>query len=188
MHKPPCDSAVRRHGDLELLRDAVVAAGDEGWRADACRAPVVAEGVAPLNNEGDVSGGFVAGVNELEARAVTASEKRRDRFNERGQITVATARRALSNGDGSEVQLFGDAVVTRQPGLGPGGQRTPRIEVRGEFLHFFANTEQLKSNRPVILERDADRFTGDNLDFNNLSQQLQLSGRVRGTIVPSEKR
>ena len=34
-------------------------------------------------------------------------------FNNRGELTVATARRALSNGDGSEVQLFGDAVVTR---------------------------------------------------------------------------
>ena len=109
-------------------------------------------------------------------------------YNARGQVTVATARRALSNGDGSEVQLFGDAVVTRQPGTDPSGSRTPRVEVRGEFLHFFANTEQLKSNRPVILERDADRFTGDTLDFTNLDQQLQLSGRVRGTIAPSGKR
>ncbi len=109
-------------------------------------------------------------------------------YNARGQVTVATARRALSNGDGSEVQLFGDAVVTRLPGVGPDGQRQPRIEVRGEFLHFFVNTEQLKSNRPVVLERDGDRFTGDNLDYTNLDLQLQLSGRVRGTIAPSEKR
>jgi lipopolysaccharide export system protein LptC len=142
----------------------------------------------------DASGRLKSEISGAEGRhypdtdTLEIDQARMRSYNERGQITVATARRALSNGDGSEVQLFGDAVVTRQPGLGPGGQRTPRIEVRGEFLHFFANTEQLKSNRPVILERDADRFTGDNLDFNNLSQQLQLSGRVRGTIVPSEKR
>ncbi len=109
-------------------------------------------------------------------------------YNARGQVTVATARRALSNGDGSEVQLFGDAVVTRQPGIDTSGKRVARIEVRGEFLHFFVNTEQLKSNRPVVLERDGDRFTGDNLDYTNLDLQLQLSGRVRGTIAPSEKR
>ncbi len=109
-------------------------------------------------------------------------------YNLRGQVTTASARRALSNGDGSEVQLFGDAVVTRQPGVGANGERQPRIEVRGEFLHFFVNTEQLKSNRPVVLERDGDRFTGDNLDYTNLDLQLQLSGRVRGTIAPSEKR
>ena len=67
-------------------------------------------------------------------------------------------------------------------------RRTPRVEVRGEFLHFFADTERLTSNRPVILERDADRFTGDTLDFTHLDQQLQLSGRVRGTLAPSGKR
>lgn len=115
-------------------------------------------------------------------------EPRMRTYNLRGQVTTASARRALSNGDGSEVQLFGDAVVTRQPGVGPNGQRQPRIEVRGEFLHFFVETEQLKSNRPVVLERDGDRFTGDNLDYTNLDLQLQLTGRVRGTITPSEKR
>ena len=109
-------------------------------------------------------------------------------YNARGQVTVATARRALSNGDGSEVQLFGDAVVTRQSGTDTSGRRTPRVEVRGEFLHFFADAERLTSNRPVVLERDADRFTGDSLDFTNLDQQLQLSGRVRGTLASSGKR
>ena len=34
-----------------------------------------------------------------------------------GRLTVARADRALSNGDGSEVQLFGNAVVTRPSGL-----------------------------------------------------------------------
>ncbi len=109
-------------------------------------------------------------------------------YNERGQVTVATAKRALSNGDGSEVQLFGDAIVTRQPGVDASGKRMPRIEVRGEFLHLFVNTEQLKSHKPVVLERDGDRFTGDSLDFTNLDQQLQLTGRVRGVLLPSPKR
>ena len=34
--------------------------------------------------------------------------------NAEGRVTVATAKRALSNADGSEVQLFGNAVVTRE--------------------------------------------------------------------------
>ena len=34
-------------------------------------------------------------------------------INARGELTVATAKRGLTNSDGSEVQLFGDAVVTR---------------------------------------------------------------------------
>src|SRR6185436_6947233 len=32
-----------------------------------------------------------------------------------GAVTLATARRALANGDGSEVQLIGDARVNRLP-------------------------------------------------------------------------
>lgn len=142
----------------------------------------------------DVNGRLKSEVSGKEGRhypdtdTLEIDEPRMRAYNERGQITVATARRALSNGDGSEVQLFGDAVVTRQPGLGANGQRLPRLEVRGEFLHFFVNTEQLKSNRPVVLEREGDRFTGDSMDYTNLDLQLQLSGRVRGTIAPREKR
>ena len=40
-----------------------------------------------------------------------------------GVVTLATANRALSNADGSEVQLFGNAVVTRET--------QPRLEFRG---------------------------------------------------------
>ncbi len=134
----------------------------------------------------EVSG--VQGRHYPDTDTLEIDQPRMRSYNARGQVTVATARRALSNGDGSEVQLFGDAVVTRQPGTDISGRRTPRVEVRGEFLHFFADTERLTSNRPVILERDADRFTGDTLDFTNLDQQLQLSGRVRGTLAPSGKR
>ncbi|MFY8103325.1 MAG: LPS export ABC transporter periplasmic protein LptC [Ramlibacter sp.] len=142
----------------------------------------------------DVNGRLKSEVSGTEGRhypdtdTLEIDQPRMRAYNVRGQVTVATAKRALSNGDGSEVQLFGDAVVTRQPSVGPNGQRQPRIEVRGEFLHFFVNTEQLKSNRPVVLERDGDRFTGDNLDYTNLDLQLQLTGRVRGTIAPSDKR
>lgn len=107
-------------------------------------------------------------------------------YNERGELTVATARRALSNGDGSQVQLFGDAVVVRESLPGPGGEPRPRLEIRGEFLHFFMNTEQLKSNKPVVIERGADQFSADSLDYNHLDLLLQMQGRVRGVIAPGK--
>lgn len=134
----------------------------------------------------EVSG--VEGRHYPDTDTMEIDQPRMRAYNERGQVTVASAKRGLSNADGSQVQLFGDAVVTRQPGVDAKGKRLPRVEVRGEFLHFFVETEQLKSNRPVILERDTDRFTGDSLDFSNIDQQLQLAGRVRGTIAPGEKR
>lgn len=105
-------------------------------------------------------------------------------FNARGELTVATARRALSNADGSEVQLFGDAVVTREASNGRDGQSRPRLEFRGEFLHAFMHTERVKSHKPVELTRGDTRFTADSLDFDNLTQVLELRGRVHGTLMP----
>lgn len=114
------------------------------------------------------------------------TEPRIRAFNERGEITVATARRALSNADGSEVQLFGDAVVTREAVVDASGRERPRLQIRGEFLHAFMRTEQLKSNKPVVIERGSDRFSADRLDFDNLDLLLQMQGRVRGVIAPGK--
>ncbi|MDH4417364.1 LPS export ABC transporter periplasmic protein LptC [Acidovorax sp. HMWF029] len=102
-----------------------------------------------------------------------------------GRLTVATADRALSNADGSEVQLFGNAVVTREPlPAKPGAPAQPRLEFRGEFLHAFTNTERVRSDQPVTLTRGNDRFTADGMEYDNLDQVLQLRGRVRGMIQP----
>jgi lipopolysaccharide export system protein LptC len=109
-------------------------------------------------------------------------------FNARGELTVATARRALSNADGSQVQLFGDAVVTREATSDAQGHARPRMEFRGEFLHAFLDTERLKSHLPVELTRGADRFTAQNMDYDNLDQVMELHGRVRGVLVPGAGR
>jgi lipopolysaccharide export system protein LptC len=108
-------------------------------------------------------------------------------YNERGELTVATAIRALTNADGSEVQLIGDAVVTREATKGPDGRTVPPLEFRGEFLHAFLNSEQVKSDKPVTLTRGDDKFTADRLDFDNVGRVVGLEGRVHGTLVPGAK-
>lgn len=105
-------------------------------------------------------------------------------FNTRGELTVATARKALSNADGSEVQLIGDAVVTREAAADGQGHMRPRLEFRGEFLHAFLNAERVKSHKPVELTRGTDRFTADSLEYDNADQVLELRGRVHGTLQP----
>jgi len=100
-------------------------------------------------------------------------------------VTRSTANRGLSNSDGSELQLFGNAIVIRDPSVGPDGKPTPRLEFRGEFLHAFVDTERVTSNQPVTLIRDKDQFTGDTLDYDNLSGVANLKGRVRGVLIPS---
>ena len=108
-------------------------------------------------------------------------------FNQRGEITLATARLAISNADGSEVQLVGDAVVTRAPTTDAGGRMRAGMEFRGEFLHAFLTTERVKSHKPVTLIRGTDRFTADTLDYDNLDRVVDLNGRVRGMLVPGQK-
>ena len=102
-----------------------------------------------------------------------------------GLVTHATADRGLSNGDGSEIQLFGNAVVVRDAAVGPNGRPLPRLEFRGDFLHAFLDTERVTSNKPVTLTRGTDTFTANTLDYDNLSGVANLQGRVRGVLIPS---
>ena len=104
-------------------------------------------------------------------------------FDDRGQLTTATANRALTNADASEVQLIGNAVVIRLPAAQAGEAAVP-MEFRSEFLHAFMNTEVVKSNKPVELARGRNRFSGDAMDFDNLGRVVELRGRVKGTLVP----
>lgn len=103
-------------------------------------------------------------------------------FNQRGDLTVATANRAVANNDASEVQLIGNAVVVREAVVDRHGAVLPRVSFSGEFLHAFLQEERIKSNSPVELVRGNDRITAESLDFRNFDQVVELRGRVRGTL------
>jgi lipopolysaccharide export system protein LptC len=103
-----------------------------------------------------------------------------------GRVTTAVAARGLINADGSQAQLFGKAVVVREASTNAQGVVTPRSELHSDFLHFFADTEQVRSHLPVLLLRGAgDRFTSqEGINYDNLDRVMQLTGRVRGTLLP----
>lgn len=110
-------------------------------------------------------------------------------FDLQGRLTNAKANRALSNADGTEVQLFGDAIVVREAvAAANGAKAAPRMEFRSEFLHAYTDTERIKSHVPVVLSRGSDRFTADSMDYDNLERVMQLSGRVRGTLIPAPRK
>jgi lipopolysaccharide export system protein LptC len=94
-----------------------------------------------------------------------------------GRITLASARRALSNGDGSEVQLIGTAQVVREA-MG----RQEAIEFRGEFLHAFLNTERVRSHLPVVVRRGATEVRADGMEYDNLTRVVDLKGRMRAVF------
>ena len=98
-----------------------------------------------------------------------------------GRVTDATARRALANGDGSEVQLLGGARVVSQI------DGSDSLEMRGEFLHAFLRFERLRSHLPVQVRRGGTETRAGGLDYNHLDRQLQFLGPVRTTVMPGPR-
>ncbi len=100
-----------------------------------------------------------------------------------GHVTVATAKSALSNGDGSEVQLTGQAHVVREAHT-VGNRTEEAIDFRGEFLHAFLRTEQVRSHLPVTITRGGTQLQGAAMTYDNLSRVAQFNGRVKATFTP----
>ena len=99
-----------------------------------------------------------------------------------GAVTLATARRALSNGDGSEVQLLGDAHVLR-----PAHDGQEAIEFRGEFLHAFRNVERVRSDQPVVVTQGRSVLRAGGMEYDNLARIVDLKGWTSATFVAPGK-
>jgi lipopolysaccharide export system protein LptC len=96
-----------------------------------------------------------------------------------GRVTVATARQALSNRDGSEVQLTGGAHVVRAATA-----TEAAIEFRGEFLHYLQYSERVRSHLPVVVIQGGSEIHADAMAYDNLAGVLDLKGRVRAVLSP----
>ena len=86
-----------------------------------------------------------------------------------GSVTLATAQRAISNSDASEVQLIGDARVTRSATAADEG-----LSFRGEFLHAFLKTEQLRSHLPVTVNRGNTVIRADTFSYDHLQRTVSM--------------
>lgn len=109
-------------------------------------------------------------------------------FNEQGRLTTVTsANRAISNGDNSEVQLYGNAQSVREAVVDDSGVFQPKLEFKGEFLHTFVNEERLKSHLPVTIKRGSSEISADSLDYDNVARMASLKGRVKA-MLPAKSR
>jgi lipopolysaccharide export system protein LptC len=95
-----------------------------------------------------------------------------------GRVTDASARRALANGDGSEVQLMGNAEVRSQIGA------DDTLVLRSEFLHAFLRFERVRTHLPVHITRGGTVTQAGGMDYDHVQQLLQLSGPVRTLLPP----
>lgn len=96
-----------------------------------------------------------------------------------GRVSLATAQRALSNGDGSEVQLMGGAEVISSDHSGR------PLHMRGEFLHAFLVTEQVRSHLPVQVLLAGAELNAGGLDYDHGQRRLALLGPVRAVFQPA---
>lgn len=105
-----------------------------------------------------------------------------------GRVTTGQARRAISNADGSEVQMVGNAVVIREALRDAQGRQWPRIEFHGEYLQVYTRSERVRSHKPVLILREingrVDRFEADSLSYDNAERVADLIGRTRVTLSP----
>jgi len=95
-----------------------------------------------------------------------------------GRITLAHARRAIGNGDGSELQLLGGAEVRSADAGG-----TPLV-VRGEFLQAWFVTERISSHLPVQVLLGSSELRAAGLDYDHATQRLDLKGPLRAQLSP----
>ncbi len=96
-----------------------------------------------------------------------------------GRVTLATARRAIANGAGTEVQLLGGAEIVREAMAGD-----PAINFRGEFLHAFLDTERVRSHLPVTVTRGGTEVHAEGMEYSHLDRLIQFSGRMRASFSP----
>jgi lipopolysaccharide export system protein LptC len=102
-----------------------------------------------------------------------------------GDQTSAQAAQGESNADGSEVRLWGDVRIARTAaprGETPAG---PGWVVQTQSLFLDARRERMSTDQPVQLQRGNDRMAGQRLQYDHLTQQLDLSGKVRMSITPT---
>lgn len=113
---------------------------------------------------------------------VEIDQARIQAFTQDGRVTLATAARALGNGDGSELQLMGGAEVTAQDATGQ------PLVMRGEFLHAFLVTERVRSHLPVLVSQGGTVLQAAAMDYDNAVRRLELKGPIRAVLAPRAAR
>jgi lipopolysaccharide export system protein LptC len=103
--------------------------------------------------------------------------------NDSGQTTSGTADHALSNKDGSDVQLIGRAYVIQSPKKAE--PDAAPVEFSSEYLRIV-KAEKISSNRPVLVTQGKDQFSAATLDYDINSKVLDLKGQVSLRLTPKK--
>jgi|GEM_PF-373465 len=95
-------------------------------------------------------------------------------YGEKGELLVAQAKRAVSNGDGSEVQLLGDVKLHRYPNGDPAADAD--LALYGEFLHAFVPEQKMRSHLPARVVGLGGEMQVRSFEYNHLTGLLTFTG------------
>ena len=93
-----------------------------------------------------------------------------------GRETTATARRAVSNGAASELELQGGAEV-----IGVDADGSP-VQIRSEFLHAFIDTQVVRTHLPVEVKHGASLLRAAGLNYDGQRRLLDFKGPMRASL------
>lgn len=141
----------------------------------------------------DASGRFTSQVTGVEGwhypdtDLLEIRDPRMRSVDEDGIATVGRAERAISDPEGTEVKLYDQVRIVREPVAAPHAHPAPQMEYLGSYLDAFPKEERYTSDQPVELVRGTDRFTGDVFDYDGRTGVAHLRGNVRGVIQPAAR-
>lgn len=95
-----------------------------------------------------------------------------------GRLTQARARRALGNGDGTELQLLGGAEVQSLDAAGT------ELSIQSEFVHVELVTEKVHGHQPVLIRQAGIEIHAAAFDYDAAAGQLALKGPLRAVLSP----
>ncbi|MDI9331773.1 MAG: LPS export ABC transporter periplasmic protein LptC [Alphaproteobacteria bacterium] len=95
-----------------------------------------------------------------------------------------SAEQARVTDNGALVELLGEAIIERQSHKDAQGRPMARFEIRSEYLLLDDHRKTMETNLPVTLIRGGDVFKANSMKALQEQNQLQLQGRVRGTLMP----
>lgn len=99
-----------------------------------------------------------------------------------GRLTLATARRAVSLADGSELVLEGDAKVVREAARGARASGDERFEFRTDWMQIDVRQQKVRTDRPVVVLLGRSRFEARSLTYDHHEHVIELNGPVHGHV------
>ena len=96
--------------------------------------------------------------------------------------TIATSNHAISNADGSELQMLGNAFLVKTKKSDQSILKSEIFELRSEYLNFLMDKDIIRSHMPVEIKKGTTTFNALSMDYDNLNQTLNLKGKVRGQM------